>query len=79
MLIRRPTEIAALEITPRDVFLRRRELLAGSAAFGALAFAGFSARAAGLVGAKSAFSTDETQTRRADATTYNNFYEFGTD
>ena len=34
--------------------------------------------AAPLSFAKSAFSTDEPQTPKADVTSYNNFYEFGT-
>ena len=39
MLIRRPSDIAPSEITPRDVYLRRRDFLAGVAALGAAALA----------------------------------------
>lgn len=47
--------------------------------FGAAAFLGASKAAAGpLAAAKSGFSTDEKVSRKEDATTYNNFYEFGT-
>ena len=80
MLIREPSQIAPSEITSRQIYLRRRELLAGAVALGATALAGpGGARAATLTAAKSAFSTDETQTRKSDATTYNNYYEFGLD
>jgi len=67
------------DITPKAVFLRRRELLVGAAAMGAAAFVGGSAYAAPLAASKSPFSTAEPTTRKADATSYNNFYEFGTD
>ncbi len=80
MLIRRPNDIPASEITPAGIYLRRREILAGGLAAGAMAAAGSrGAIATPLTGAKSAFSTDEKRTSRADATSYNNFYEFGTD
>ena len=69
--------IASSEITPRDVYLRRREFIGGAIA--SLALAGTPlAHAAPLSFAKSAFSTDEAQTPKADITSYNNFYEFGT-
>jgi sulfoxide reductase catalytic subunit YedY len=77
----------ASEITPRDVYLRRRDWLrqaaAGSAALAlgdaALAQQG---KASKLPGAKSAVPgaiVMDTPTAYTDATTYNNFYEFGTD
>jgi len=53
------------EITPRHLFMNRRTFLAGlPAAFAAPA--------------KSPFSTTEQPNSYKDATTYNNFYEFGT-
>jgi sulfoxide reductase catalytic subunit YedY len=80
VLIRRPPDIPPSEITPRGVYLKRREVLAGALGLAALAaLPPGRARAAPLAGQKSPFSTDEPQTRREDATTYNNFYEFGTD
>jgi sulfoxide reductase catalytic subunit YedY len=70
MLIRSPVDRPApsSEITPRDVWLRRREFLGAGAALG-LGLS-FSARAAPV-------STDEKPNSRADITGYNNFYEFG--
>ena len=80
----------ASEITPRAVFESRREFIqkvaAGSIAGGALlemasrqAFA--QPPAAQKLAAKpnAAYGTVEKQTSLKDATTYNNFYEFGTD
>jgi sulfoxide reductase catalytic subunit YedY len=80
MLIRTPTEPAASEITPKSIYLRRRDLLAGAAAVGLSALAAGRLEASPLQAAKSPLSTtDEPLTPRKDATTYNNFYEFGTD
>jgi sulfoxide reductase catalytic subunit YedY len=85
MFIGRPSDVVPSEITPRHVYLRRREFLAGTAAFG---FAGglsavlpsSIAHAAPLKESKSQFSiTDEPLTPLQDVTSYNNFYEFGTD
>jgi sulfoxide reductase catalytic subunit YedY len=84
MLIRHRPDIAPSEITSRSVYLRRREFLTGAAAAGLIA--GLSpaflrdAQAAPMKGAPSPLSTtDETLTPLKDVTTYNNFYEFGTD
>lgn len=77
-MVRSIKPIASSEITPPEVYLRRREFI--GAALSAAALAGFSAvsRAAPLAFAKSAFSTDEPLTPKADVTSYNNYYEFGT-
>lgn len=77
MIIRRPPDVKASEITPLDVYLRRREVILGLAATGLAVGLPRKARAQPLTSAKSAFSTGEPQTRREDATSYNNFYEFG--
>src|SRR6185436_19157137 len=88
ILIRRPPDIQPSKITPPEIFRRRRELL--KAAGTALAFAGagvpiaWPASAAAepirLFGVrKSPLSIDEKQTPYDVVTTYNNFYEFGTD
>jgi sulfoxide reductase catalytic subunit YedY len=80
MLIRRPPDITSSEITPKALYLRRREMLAGLAAAGLFAVGRTGgAHAAEPAAVKSPFSTTEPQTRRDDATTYNNFYEFGVD
>ncbi len=84
MPIRRPSDIAPSEITPRDVYLRRREFLAGAAALGLIpglsAMLSTEALAAPLKAGPSPLSTtDEDKTTLANITSYNNFYEFGTD
>jgi sulfoxide reductase catalytic subunit YedY len=87
MLIKKAPDIRSSEITPRSVYLRRREFLAASSA--ALVAAGcgalfdeVSAQGGGrtkLEGVKkSPLSTTETPNSYKDITTYNNFYEFGT-
>lgn len=79
----------ASEITPRPVYEGRRDLIRAALAAGAVA-AGLPALAQGakpgrgapLPGAKSTVSgaaTMEKLTAYTDVTTYNNFYEFGTD
>src|SRR5687768_4091112 len=87
MLIRSTPDLLPSEITPPGVYLRRREFIQAGAALAAaagLAAAGLGsapARAAAkLAGArKRAFSTSEETTPYKDITTYNNYYEFGTD
>jgi sulfoxide reductase catalytic subunit YedY len=84
MLIKRPPDIAPSEITPREVYLRRREFLAGAASLGlvaGLSAAGSAeAEAAPLKGEPSPLSTTgEALNSFEDITSYNNFYEFGTD
>jgi len=78
MLIRRPPDVPSSEITPRGVYLRRREWLAGGAAAAAglgLALAGCKSKSPGVSGPPPA----DTRTSFQDITTYNNFYEFGSD
>ncbi|HSD70380.1 MAG TPA: protein-methionine-sulfoxide reductase catalytic subunit MsrP [Woeseiaceae bacterium] len=87
VLIRKPADIRSSDITPKGVFLRRRELLqAGLMMAGGLALGG-SAMPAILPQGRRAklgdvapgkFSTDETVNSYTDITTYNNYYEFGT-
>jgi methionine sulfoxide reductase catalytic subunit len=75
----RPTmPIPSSEITPRNIYLRRREFLGGAAA-AALAGASSGTQAAPLTFSKSAFSTDEPPSPLMDVSSYNNYYEFGTD
>jgi sulfoxide reductase catalytic subunit YedY len=71
------------EITPHSAYLNRRDLLKGAVAAGLIgtAWTGADADAgAKLTFAKNPkFSTTEAPTSYEDITTYNNFYEFGTD
>jgi sulfoxide reductase catalytic subunit YedY len=79
VLIRRPNDILPSEITPREIYLNRRQWMAGAAGLALAAAAlpeGLSA--APLNAAKSPFSTDEKKTSLEDVTSYNNYYEFGT-
>lgn len=62
------------DVTPRGVWMNRRALMAG---MGAAALAGPALGA--IEAAKSPLSTTETPNTFEEITTYNNFYEFGTD
>ena len=91
MLLKRGPDLKYSDVTPRDIYLNRRKFLYGMGLVGGSALAGKSlanlafpsARAyaatslPGLV--KGPFSTDEKVTPEHDVTTYNNYYEFGTD
>jgi sulfoxide reductase catalytic subunit YedY len=91
MLLKRGPDLKYSDITPRDIYLNRRKFLYGLGLAGGLALAGKSlanlafpsARAyaatslPGIV--KSPFSTTEKITPEQVVTTYNNYYEFGTD
>jgi len=85
--MRRPRDPLSSEITDPGVYLRRRELLraaglaAGAAALApALACADDAEPPAKLSGiVPGPYGTDEERTSWDDATSYNNFYEFGTD
>jgi sulfoxide reductase catalytic subunit YedY len=95
MLIKKAPDIRESEVTPKDVYLRRREFLkvAGNTAL--------AVTAAGAIGGvltsseeaaaqnpnaqkltnlkKGPFNTDEKLNSYKDVTTYNNFYEYGLD
>ena len=87
MLIKRSRDIEPSEITPRGVYLRRREFVkaglaalagaAGLVAGGPVAAQSGSAKLAGI--RKSGFSTLEQPNSYKDITSYNNYYEFGTE
>ncbi|TAH42190.1 MAG: protein-methionine-sulfoxide reductase catalytic subunit MsrP [Betaproteobacteria bacterium] len=88
MLIQRPSDILPSEITPRSLFVDRRRfmrdaglLLAAGAIGGVLPSAEAAVGAASKLAplASSPFSTSEEKTSYKSVTTYNNFYEFGTD
>ncbi len=71
MLIRRPPAIPGSEITPQRVYLNRRQFIGGAAAVGA----GLWWPEASLA----ALQPDDEITPESIVTSYNNFYEFGTD
>jgi sulfoxide reductase catalytic subunit YedY len=85
MLIRRPADVASSEITPESHYVNRREFLAaaGVAGLGALALPAAALAAAAqepqAVGKPFGLQKDDKPTPWMDVTTYNNFYEFGTD
>jgi sulfoxide reductase catalytic subunit YedY len=81
-LIRKPTDIKSSEITPKGVYLQRRQFMRELAAIGVSAalWPGISRAGQKLQNVrKGPFATDEKLTPLADVTSYNNFYEFGTD
>jgi sulfoxide reductase catalytic subunit YedY len=94
MLIKKPGDIPSSEITPKPVYMSRRNFIVGAAAAGAALAGGFylhehldsgnasSVQANGMKLSgivKSPLSTSETPTSFKDITNYNNYYEFSTD
>ena len=85
VIIKKPTDIPASEITPKSVYLNRRKFMrqtmAGSLLLSANAvlpaWANRSPNPKWPDLKKSPYSTDETVNSYTDITTYNNFYEFG--
>jgi sulfoxide reductase catalytic subunit YedY len=71
MAYRYKSDLSWDDVTPKDVYLNRRQLMAGAGV----------ALGAGLIGGKAQAQDawDLTPTSFEDATSYNNFYEFGTD
>lgn len=86
MIIRKPADIRPSEITSKDNYLDRRKFIQSSAIAGgsiltgqALAALIPTERRAKLADVgQSEFSTDEDANSFEDITTYNNYYEFGT-
>ena len=91
MLVKRSPELRYSDVTPREAYLNRRKFLQGLGIAGGLALAGrgiadlispsTEAYAAAKLSplASSPFSTTEKVTSPQVVTTYNNYYEFGTD
>jgi methionine sulfoxide reductase catalytic subunit len=91
MLIKRAPDLKYSDITPREAYLNRRKFLYGMGLAGGLALAGkglanlispplrayASTKLTGLIA--SSFSTTEKVTPEQLVTTYNNYYEFGTE
>jgi sulfoxide reductase catalytic subunit YedY len=85
MLIKKAPDVRSSEITPQSLYVRRREFMQASAAalvgagFGTLACSAGAQTRTKLTGVKkSPLSTSETPNLYEHVTTYNNFYEFGT-
>ena len=90
MPIEKRDDLTYADVTPKSVYLNRRQILramgiAGAAVLGGkifnrLAFPSAAVNAAAKlnVSVKSPFSTTEKQNSLEDVTHYNNFYEFGT-
>ncbi len=93
MLIKKPADIRESEVTPKELFLKRREFIAAAGVTAAaVATNGFGVLGDDEMGAaqnpgaqklaaakNAALSTDEKLNSYKDVTTYNNFYEFGLD
>jgi sulfoxide reductase catalytic subunit YedY len=75
--VRSTSEPLSSEITPKALYMDRRRFITAAAGFaaGSISFAA-AAKLKGIV--PGPYSTDEAQTPYEAATTYNNFYEFGT-
>jgi sulfoxide reductase catalytic subunit YedY len=83
MLIKKPSDLKYSDVTPKSVYTNRREFLAtlglGAGLGGALLTTGTARAGTKLeIASKSPFSTTEKINSYQDVTTYNNFYEFGT-
>ena len=84
MLIRRASRFKASEITDPGLYVNRREFMVGAAAL-ALWPSGAAAATPATAGQplkatrNAAFSVSDPPTKFENATTYNNFYEFGVD
>jgi len=80
MLIRSAPDLRDGDVTDHGLYLRRREFIAAGAALGAgLTLDAGAARASPLPHSPNKMPIDEKPTSLKDITSYNNFYEFGTD
>ena len=91
MLIKKPADIKAAEITPKELYMNRRQFMLSASALvlGSEAILGGIGLGNGFGNAygaeklanvkKSSFSTNEKLNSLKEITNYNNFYELGTD
>jgi sulfoxide reductase catalytic subunit YedY len=91
MLIKKPNDISSAEITPKEIYLNRRQFMLSASATAISAGAALSglevavSAKTAIAGEKltniqkSTYSTTEKMNSFKDITTYNNFYELGTD
>ena len=85
MLIQRPSDVPSSEITTETLYHNRREFIKAASAVLGIAAAGTiipgcepSVGAAGEPQAKGRYDTTEKPNTLEDITSYNNYYEFGT-
>ena len=78
MLIRHAPDLKDCDVTDEGLYLRRRAFIAAGAAAGIGLAVGGKAMAAPLKYSPNKMAIDEKPTALKDITTYNNFYEFGT-
>jgi sulfoxide reductase catalytic subunit YedY len=91
MLIKRAPDLKYSDVTPKATYLNRRKFLAEAAVAGGALMVGrtlwnlvspsqsVSANTKLTIASKSPFSTSEKQSTFKQVTTYNNYYEFGSD
>lgn len=72
------TKLKYSQITPKVDFLNRRQIIAGAAGIGVSSLFAGQANAKALEFTKSDYKVDGDITPKDAATTYNNYYEFGT-
>jgi len=81
MLIKKHNMLKAADVTPYEIYQQRRNFLRAGSALAASALlpgvAEATTRLSGIVSSR--YSTSEEKTPYKDVTTYNNYYEFGTD
>jgi sulfoxide reductase catalytic subunit YedY len=78
--VRKSWELPESDATPESLYLNRRQIMKGGLAAGAVALLPATARAAASypMPQNARYTLDRPLTDEAIATTYNNFYEFGT-
>src|SRR5579862_7659959 len=79
MVIRKAPDIRYSEVTPKSDYLNRRGFLSRAALVGGVLAGGAWADSPFGTIAKSPLSTNEKQNSLKDVSSYNNYYEFGTD
>jgi len=72
------SKLSYSQVTPKADFLNRRQIMAGVASLGIAPMLAGQANAKSLAFAKSDYKVDADITPQDAATTYNNYYEFGT-